>query len=211
VNLTPRIKGEIKKKHPEDIDFVGLKPGNGDYFAVVFWLWGYAYTNENGKFLVEFTLNSEERAAEIIGEYSKHDIVVLRRMRGKDIVVYAKRAQTCIDILASVMGGSELFFELLDKFSVFEQWNNCTRVSNGVAGNVDRAAIASAKQMSAIEKIKAAGALEGLPLPLKEAAELRFNNPSATVPELVELSGNKLTQSAFNHRMRKIAVVAQGL
>ena len=54
------------------------------------------------------------------------------------------------------------------------------------------------------------GNYKTLPHSLKEAAELRLENPESTLSELSEMSGN-ITKSGMNHRMRRIIDLAKNL
>ena len=46
--------------------------------------------------------------------------------------------------------------------------------------------------------------MEKLPPDLKKTAELRYENPQASLVELAEMSAQKLTKSGVNHRLKKI-------
>ena len=50
---------------------------------------------------------------------------------------------------------------------------------------------------------------ETLPQNLRIAAELRLDNPEANLGELAELSG--LGRSALNHRLRRLAEIAENI
>lgn len=60
------------------------------------------------------------------------------------------------------------------------------------------------KQRKAIEFLEKTDRLYSLPHELVSAAELRRDNPEATLKELCRLSESPLTVSGLNHRLKKI-------
>ena len=83
-----------------------------------------------------------------------------------------------------------------------EQSNNENRIQNCMAGNADKAAIASAAQTLALQKLRDGGELNDLPRPLREAAQARLSHPTLSLSELAALLG--VSKSGLNHRMRKL-------
>ncbi len=64
-------------------------------------------------------------------------------------------------------------------------------------------------QTQAIRLLKKSGKFEELPVDLKKTAELRLNNPDASLSELSELADFPITKSGLNHRLKKIINIAQ--
>ena len=121
--------------------------------------------------------------------------------RGGRSVVYLKSREAISDFLAVI--GAEGALKTLDGVAAErEERNYENRKSNCYAGNADKAAIASAAQVIAIEKMMADGAIETLLPALKETAVARLDNPELSLSELAaKLS---ITKSCLNHRLRKI-------
>ena len=51
--------------------------------------------------------------------------------------------------------------------------------------------------------------LDSLPPKLRGAAELRINNPEATLSDLAEMA--EISKSGLNHRLAKLSTIAQEL
>lgn len=121
--------------------------------------------------------------------------------RGEKFLVYLKSREGISDFLAII--GAEGALSTLEAVSAArEESNNENRKSNCYAGNADKAAIASAEQVLAFEKMKAEGKFTGLLPSLKEAAQARLDNPELSLSELAEKLS--VTKSCLNHRMRKL-------
>lgn len=122
-------------------------------------------------------------------------------VRSDRYVVYCKNRETISDFLA-VIGAETALKQLTELSEARAVNNNDNRISNCVQGNADKAAIASAAQVFAIEKIMRDDLLEKLPPSLKEAAVARVQNPALSLTELAALLG--VSKSCLNHRMRKL-------
>jgi DNA-binding protein WhiA len=51
----------------------------------------------------------------------------------------------------------------------------------------------------------------GLPAQLREVAELRVEYPYLSLTELADIADPPLSRSALNHRLRRLAALADGL
>ena len=71
-----------------------------------------------------------------------------------------------------------------------------------MAGNADKTAIASVKQVVAIEKLKKWSGFEDLSEELKALAKARLDHPVESLQELADRL--KVSKSCLNHRMRKL-------
>ena len=85
--------------------------------------------------------------------------------------------------------------------------NDLNRRSNFEDANMQKAAQAAAQQLIDIELISREIGLSNLPQKLCEAAEVRLNNPEATLAELAELIG--IGKSGMNHRLNKLSAMAE--
>ena len=81
------------------------------------------------------------------------------------------------------------------------------RIHNFEDANMNKAATAAAAQLVDIECIQRAKGLQSLPPRLREAAELRLNNPEATLSELAQMA--EVSKSGLNHRFAKLAALAE--
>ena len=152
---------------------------------------------ENGGFAEDFCALAEA-----------DDLLFKRVKRGGEDVAYMKSKEAISDFL-SVLGAENS----LKKFGAFceerEKNNNLNRAANCSSFNADKTATAAVKQVLAIEKIVAAGADTKLAAPLKEVAEKRLARPELSLQELADEL--KISKSCLNHRMRKLAEIAEKL
>lgn len=126
--------------------------------------------------------------------------------RGDRFVVYSKNRESISDFL-SVMGAEGALVALGEVSARREENNMENRVSNCLAGNADRSAIASVEQVRMLSSLKEKGGLEGLDRSLRELAEARLNNPTLSLSELAGILG--LSKSGVSHRMRKLAAISK--
>ena len=89
--------------------------------------------------------------------------------------------------------------------------NNANRIVNCETANIEKTVNASLSQIQKIKKIKDTIGLDGLPIPLQEAALLRLANPDATLSELCVLSNGSVSRSGMNHRLARLAKIADEL
>ena len=87
--------------------------------------------------------------------------------------------------------------------------NDSNRRKNCDLGNVNKQVEASAKLVSAIEKIENTTGLDNLKEDLRITAIARRDNPDETLIELAERLN--ITKSCLNHRLRKLVVIANQL
>ena len=150
---------------------------------------------------LEVGFDAEEDAIAFCENLERFQILAGIILRGERSVAYLKSREAISDFLA--VTGAEGALRTLDSVSAArEESNHKNRKSNCYAGNADKAAIASAAQVIAIEKMKAAGALDDLPAPLRETANARLLNPELSLSELAEKLS--VTKSCLNHRLRKL-------
>jgi len=67
---------------------------------------------------------------------------------------------------------------------------------------------AAQEQVSAIERLMRSGRWDTLPEKLQQTANLRCDNPEATLQELAEMCRPPVSKSAVNHRLRKLLALA---
>lgn len=128
--------------------------------------------------------------------------------RKENFVVYFK---TCEEIrnLLFYMGATKCCFELDNIVIENDIRNDTNRRINCEMANIDKQILAGEKQIASIKVIQDTIGIDSLPDLLKQAVELRLNNPESKLEELASLAG--VSKSCFNHRMRKIVEIAKNL
>lgn len=121
--------------------------------------------------------------------------------RGERTVVYLKSGDMLSDFCA-VVGAAGALKKLNELAAERQERNNSNRVSNCVARNADRTAIASVNQLRIFRELYEKGVFESLSEPLKEAARARVEHPSESLTELA--ARLNISKSCLNHRIRKL-------
>ncbi len=159
-------------------------------------------------FELEFT-NSEQAKvlSNLLGEFG---FITRKVERGEKFVVYMKEAESIADFVAFV-GANKSFLEMQNEIIKREMRNSINRQSNCISANIDKTVQASLMQVRAIEKIEETIGIGGLPSSLQEVAMLRLENKESSLSDLVLLSGNSLTKSGLNYKLKKIIEIAENL
>lgn len=86
--------------------------------------------------------------------------------------------------------------------------NKINRAVNCDNANIEKSLKAAEKQISDIELIDETVGLYSLPDNLQEIAELRYNNPDFNLKDLGAAIDPPISRSGANHRLQKIAEIA---
>lgn len=168
---------------------------------------GTAVNPEKGYHL-EFVTHHHALSGGLKEIFAYFDIDAKTVKRQSNYVIYFKNSEDVFDAL-SVMGAHKKMMELANVRIVKDTRNNINRKVNCETANLDKTLNAAFLQIEAIEKIKRAGEFDKLPKHLAEAANLRLENPDASLNALAELSKTSVSRSAMNHRLKKIIQISE--
>ncbi len=140
----------------------------------------------------------------------KYGMVAKNIERKNRQILYFKESDNIIDMLA-LMGATNLSFELTDIKIFKEMRNNINRGMNCFNANIDKSIKASEKQIADIELIDSRLGLDTLPDNLREIAQLRCENPEFNLSELGAALKPPISRSGANHRLQKLAAIAEEL
>ena len=126
--------------------------------------------------------------------------------RKGDYLVYIKEGNGVSSFLQQI-GAVQAYMKFESVRVIKDMRNNVNRVVNCETANLQKTVNAAVRQRKNIEQIRNSGRYHLLTPRLQEAAELRLDNPEATMGELAVLSG--LTKSGLAHRFKKIAAIAK--
>lgn len=129
-------------------------------------------------------------------------------VRGSNYVIYYKRNSDIADFLAYI-GAYTASFDYINESIVRENRGIANRAVNCDTANIRKTVSAASEVMSAIVYLRENGLMEKLPDDLNRTAELRFENPQASLSELASISQPKITKSGINHRLKKIIEFAE--
>ncbi len=159
---------------------------------------------------VDFPVKSEALARELQDILARHEVAANISTRGNGFVVYIKRSEMIINLLA-LMGASTRSFELIETTIMKEANNKTNRVFNCDSANINKTIEASIKQRTAIEYLIAHEILSSLPKELIVVANLRMQYPESSLKELCKNSPEPITVSGLNHRLKKITEIYENL
>ncbi|MBQ4505919.1 MAG: DNA-binding protein WhiA [Firmicutes bacterium] len=123
-------------------------------------------------------------------------------------IVYLKEGEQIADFL-SVVGATNQMFEYQNVMINRQMKNKLNRISNCENANLDKTVAAAQKQLADIRLVESVYGASYLPAKLREAAELRKENPELSLAELAGLFDPPLKKSGLNHRFAKIAEMAE--
>ncbi len=127
--------------------------------------------------------------------------------RGGNSILYFKQSDYIEDVLTT-MGAPVNAMRIMEAKVEKDLRNDVNRRVNCETANLSKAVDAAQEQLAAIRRLEANGSYNDLPDKLRKTAQLRKENPEATLSELAQMQNPPLTKSAINHRMRKLLELA---
>lgn len=113
--------------------------------------------------------------------------------------------------MLTLMGASVCVLQMENVRIKKDVSNQVNRQMNCDASNINRTMDAAEAQIADIRYLEAEVGLEKLPKALREMAEVRVNNPAASLSGLGELLNPPLGKSGVNARLRKLSDLARKL
>lgn len=129
--------------------------------------------------------------------------------RKSNYVTYFKSSAAIEDFLTAI-GAPIQAMEIMNAKAEKQLRGGVNRRVNCDAANLDKVVDAAQEQIEAIRLLEETVGLSGLPDKLRQAAQLRLENPEMTLSELAAQCSPPITKSAFNHRLRKLISLSQG-
>lgn len=153
------------------------------------------------------TMEQAEQLQQLMNGFETDAKIVERKGH---YVVYLKEGSQIVDML-NVMEAYVSLMNLENVRILKEMRNSVNRKVNCETANISKTVNAAVKQLEDIELIRSKLGLDQLPQNLREMALIRLEYPEAALKEL----GNYLTppvgKSGVNHRLRKLAEIAEDL
>ncbi len=123
--------------------------------------------------------------------------------RGGSSILYFKQSDMIVDFLAN-MGATVNALKIIEAKMEKGLRNEVNRRCNCDTANLGKAVEAAQQQLLAIRSLREKGQFDQLPEKLRQAAELREENPEATLSELASLTDPPISKPAMSHRMKKL-------
>lgn len=153
------------------------------------------------------SLDQASRLQELMQEFETEPKIVQRKSH---YVVYLKDGSQIVDML-NVMEAYVALMNLENVRIIKEMRNSVNRKVNCETANISKTVNAAVKQITDIELIRDTMGLEQLALPLQEMARVRLAYPDLPLKDLGNYMDPPVGKSGINHRLRKLAMIAESL
>lgn len=167
-------------------------------------------TDPNKEYHLEFSVGSEEKCREVGRVISESGMKCKISSRKGRYIAYTKDSESISDILTFI-GAMISSMEIMNAKIYKGVRNNVNRAVNCEAANIDKIVAASRKQIEDIELIESTKGLGVLSDELRIIAELRRDNPEASLSEIGRFAVPEISRSGVYHRLRRIGEIADRL
>lgn len=167
-------------------------------------------SNPNKSYHFEIVCRTMDQALqlqELMAGFEAEAKIVERKER---YVIYLKEGSQIVDML-NVMEAYVSLMNLENVRILKEMRNSVNRKVNCETANIHKTVNAAVKQMEDIKRIQSTIGFEQLPNILAEMAQVRLEHPEATLKELGTYLDPPVGKSGVNHRLRKLAEIAEKL
>lgn len=167
-------------------------------------------TDPNKGYHFEIVCRTPEQASrlqELMREFETEPKIIERK---NYYVVYLKEGSQIVDML-NVMEAYVSLMNLENVRILKEMRNSVNRKVNCETANISKTVNAAVKQIADIELIRDTDGLDSLPMPLREMAMVRLEYPEAPLKDLGKYMDPPVGKSGINHRLRKLAAVAEAI
>lgn len=167
-------------------------------------------SDPNKSYHFEIVCRTNEQAKqlqEMVAAFGAEAKIVRRKER---FVLYLKEGSQIVDML-NVMEAYVSLMNLENVRILKEMRNSVNRKVNCETANINKTVNAAVKQMEDIKRIRDMIGFENLPYSLAEMAQVRLDYPDAPLKELGTYLDPPVGKSGVNHRLRKLAAIADTL
>ncbi len=166
-------------------------------------------TDPNKEYHLEIVLPESSRSEALLEFITEHGMAMkeTRRGRSKRSVIYAKESELIEDFLTYI-GAANHSMEIMQVKIVKDFRNRVNRSVNCENANLDKTVAASNKSADDIRLIFDTLGEASLSPELRQTARLRLENQELSLSELCGLFPDPITRSGLNHRLKKLAKIA---
>ena len=177
------------------------------YLAGAFMAGGSVNPPEKTNYHLEITANNEKHAAYLMELMERFDIHARRIERRGHWIVYVKAAEKIADFLR-VTGANEAVMNFENIRISRDFTNSLTRLNNCDVANEVKTQTAARSQLEDIQVLTDAGRLKHMDEKLQKTAQVRLENPEASLLELCEIyqqkNGSSVSKSGMKHWLVRI-------
>ncbi len=164
-------------------------------------------SDPNKGYHLEYVCDKEDQAQALKEMIESFDIEARIVRRKKYFVLYVKEGAGIVDLL-NIMEAPVSLMNLENLRIVKEMRNSINRRVNCEVANITKTVNAAAKQIEDITYLKEHYGFDNLQQGLRDMAEVRLENPEASLLELGRLLDPPVGKSGVNHRLRKLSELA---
>ena len=164
--------------------------------------------NPENTYHLEISVRKKDYADIIVEGLSSFDIKSNVIEKNKEYTIYLKDGEEISKTLA-LLGANKSVLKFEEIRVKREMNNKVNRLVNCETANMNKTMNASIEQIEIIRKLKQNGEFEKLEEPLKEVAELRLQNPSASLIELGKMLKTPIGKSGVNYRLKKVMEIGK--
>ncbi|MBR2966315.1 MAG: DNA-binding protein WhiA [Clostridia bacterium] len=158
----------------------------------------------SSKYHLEMRFTDEDFANQVLQTYQH--LGLHKTTRKNYTVLYIKNSSAIADffVYVNAMSAKLKLENIIIGRSIR---NTANRQRNCIEANIEKAVLASERQLSAIAELKRKGLYQSLPQSLKDVAEIRQEFPEANLDEIASRLG--ISKSGANHRLARLIQLSQ--
>lgn len=179
-------------------------------FTAGAFLAGGSVNDPSKEYHLEFISPEKTTAEELISLLSDIGVSAGLTSRRNQYIIYIKGSE-CIEDTLTFIGAQQCTLEIMNIKIYKDVRNKVNRIANCDNANINKTVEAALKQIEDIRLIDSAIGLENLPDELRELAELRLENDGSSLKDLGESLSEPISRSGVNHRLKKIAALADDI
>lgn len=155
---------------------------------------------------LQFAVSGPELAEGLTGLLSSLGVASFITAHKDKTITYIKRAQGISDCLV-LIGATKTMLKLSEHLVEMHERRESNRVTNIEVSNILRAAVVGADQREAIRTIERTVGLGALDKKLRDVAELRLQDESATYADIAERLG--ISKPTVRYRLERLTAFAK--
>ena len=192
-NITDYINllGNIEKENLKKAFIRGSFLGSG------------SINDPNKKYHIEISLGNKQYANILKNILNEFDITFKELERKSSYSLYSKDGEEISKFLA-LIGASKAVINFEEIRVIRDIRNNVNRKVNCETANLNKTLNAALKQIENIKYLKQIGQFDKMPEQLQEIANLRLENPEASLVEIGQMLSKPIGKSGVNHRFYNI-------
>ncbi|MCR5580887.1 MAG: DNA-binding protein WhiA [Pseudobutyrivibrio sp.] len=171
---------------------------------------GGSIADPNKGYHFEVVCSTENQAMALTKNMNFFEVAAKYVSRNGKFVVYLKEGAQIVEILR-VMEAAHSVMELENIRVVKEVRGTINRKVNCETANIGKTVSAAVRQIEDINLIEEKLGLDTLPEPLQEIAQVRLEYPDTPLGNLGQYLDPPIGKSGVNHRLKKLAQIANNL